>query len=164
MAEKLDRELQKLLVETNDLRRRTGQTFWHFFRTLVFWHDKGKGFSESLRLWAPGGAAVFRTLETVLRDMDEHVPDEELRSYTAEVFTRLADDLERGEHMRMSFLRWLESRFSQLTGLMQTSDAGVRIFDYEYARRVGHALELIKVDRAHEIPQRFRKLAEELVA
>ena len=46
----LEQELERLLVETNDLRRRAGQAFYHFYRTLVFWSDKGLGFGDSTRL------------------------------------------------------------------------------------------------------------------
>lgn len=159
MAHDLERELQLLLVETNDLRRRTGQTFWHFFRTLVFWNDKGKGFGESVKLWAPAGSSIFGTLAGVLREVGEHSEDTALRGYTAEVFERLADDLERGEHMRMSFLRWLESRFPDLTDLMQTSDAGERIYDYAYAQQLSSGLAMVRVDTLAELPERFRTLA-----
>jgi len=60
VASDLDRDLEKLLVGTNDLRRRTGQAFYHFYRTLIFWSDKGLSFHESTKVWMAAGAAIFR--------------------------------------------------------------------------------------------------------
>ena len=52
----------------------------------------------------------------------------------------LADDLERGDHMLMTFLRWLEGRFPELTEMMKRESSDSRILDVELARWLGSLL------------------------
>ena len=65
----LDRQLLELLVETNEQRRRVGQTLYHLYRTLVFWLPKQRSFLDVTRAWSASGAAVFDALATTLGDL-----------------------------------------------------------------------------------------------
>lgn len=125
----LDVELKRLVVGTNDQRRRVGQTLFHFYRTLIFWRDKGFGFFDVVRAWSAGGAAVFDALAGTLAALGEAERDERLRAFTVEFLEQLAGDLERGDHMMLPFLRWLETRFPELTEMMQAESADSRIYD-----------------------------------
>ncbi len=129
----LDLELKRLVVGTNDQRRRVGQTLFHFYRTLIFWRDKGLGFFDVVRAWSAGGAAVFDTLAFSLAQLGEAERDERLRAFLAEFLEQLAGDLERGDHLMLPFVRWLESRFSELTEMMQAEAADSRIYDVALA-------------------------------
>ena len=132
-AGELDLELKRLLVGTNDQRRRVGQTLFHFYRTLVFWQGKGLSFFEATRAWAASGAAVFDAMATTLREVGEPAIDAELRAFTIRFLTQLADDLEAGDHLLMPFLRWIEGRFPELTAMMQAEDERTRIYDVAFA-------------------------------
>ncbi|MDJ0523461.1 MAG: hypothetical protein QNJ90_15440 [Planctomycetota bacterium] len=129
----LDAELQRLVVGTNDQRRRVGQTLFHFYRTLIFWREKGMSFFDVVRAWSAGGAAVFDALAATLREMGAPERDEVLRAFTAEFLERLAEDLERGDHLMVPFLRWLETRFPQLTAMMHAESETSRIYDVDLA-------------------------------
>jgi len=129
----LDLELKRLVVGTNDQRRRVGQTLFHFYRTLIFWRDKGLPFLDVVRAWSAGGAAVFDGLATTLRKLGPEERDEELRGFTASFLQQLAGDVERGDHMLLPFLRWLEGRFPELTAMMQAESPGSRIYDVTLA-------------------------------
>lgn len=132
-AGELDLELKRLLVGTNDQRRRVGQTLYHFYRTLVFWRDKGLSFLDATQAWAAGGAAVFDSMASTLRELGDPVADVDLRAFTGTFLAQLADDLETGDRMMVSFLRWIEGRFPELTAMMQAEDETNRIYDVELA-------------------------------
>lgn len=135
----LERELRRLVVGTNDQRRRVGQALYHYYRTLVFWREKGLSFGDVTRAWAAGGAMIFDTLAGTLRELGPPEPDVRLRGFLARVLRRLADDLHRGDHMLVPFLRWLEARFPEITEMMRAEDAASRIYDLELAERLSGA-------------------------
>jgi hypothetical protein len=128
-----DDDLDGLLAETNDQRRRVGQTLYHFYRSLVFWHAKGRTFHATTKAWAAAGEAVFAALAASLGKRLPHQPDAVLRRYVGRVLGQLADDLERGDHMLVPFLRWIEARFPELTKMMQAETPDSRIYDVELA-------------------------------
>lgn len=136
MATALDKELLSLLVETNDQRRRVGQTLYHFYRTLIFWMPKGRTFFEITKAWSAGGAAVFDALATMLADLPPARPDGKLRRFVSRVLDHLADDLERGDHMLVPFLRWIETLFPELTTMIREESVGSRIYDLDLAREL----------------------------
>ncbi len=138
MPSQLDLELKKLVVGTNDQRRRVGQALYHFYRTLIFWNEKQVAFLEITRGWSVGGAEIFDTLARSLHELGPSERDDRLRAWLAEVFLELAADLERGDAMLFPFLRWLEGRFPTLTVMMQEEQSGSKIWDYELARRLAH--------------------------
>lgn len=129
----LDTELRRLLADTNDQRRRFGKALYHFYRTLIFWGERDATFVEATRMWAAGGAAIFDGVAASLRELSPHQQDDALRTFAATFLRRLGADLERGPHMRVSFLRWLEARFPELTTMMRTESAVGRLFDYDLA-------------------------------
>ena len=132
----LDKELLQLLVETNEQRRRVGQTLYHFYRTLGFWLPKGRSFYDITKAWSAGGAAIFDTLATTLADLPPPTPDPVLRHFLGGVLTRLADDLERGDHMLVPFLRYLETLFPELTEMIRQESVGSRVYDLDLAREL----------------------------
>ena len=136
MPTALEKELLQLLVETNEQRRRVGQTLYHFYRTLVFWLPKGRTFYDITKAWSAGGAAIFDTLATTLAELPPPTPDPTLRAFLGEVLNRLAGDLERGDHMLVPFLRYLETLFPQLTEMIRQESVGSRIYDLERAREL----------------------------
>ena len=142
MPSQLDHELKKIVLGTNDQRRRVGQAFYHFYRTLIFWNEKDVGFLDITRAWSVGGAEIFDGLATALRDLEVFGTDTRLRQWLAEVLGQLAGDLERGDAMLFPFLRWLEGRFPTLTTMMQEEQSGSKIWDYELARRLAHLFTL----------------------
>jgi len=137
----LDLELKRLLVGTNDQRRRVGQTLFHFYRTLIFWKDKGLSFTAVTRAWSAGGAAVFDALAASLREVragpddasTSPERDQDLRVFVAVFLDRLAADLDRGDAMLVPFLRWLEERFPEITRMMQQEAPDSRIHDVALA-------------------------------
>lgn len=129
----LDLELKKLIVGTNDQRRRVGQALYHFYRTLIFWHDKGLSFYEVTRSWSAGGAAIFDALQTTLCEVGEQESDDQLRELLARFLDQLAGDLGRGDHMLPPFLRWLEGCFPEVTEMMRAESAESRIYDIALA-------------------------------
>ena len=139
-AGELDLELKKLLVGTNDQRRRFGQTLFHFYRTLVFWRTKGLSFYEVTRAWSAGGAAVFDAMAGTLRELDDPGRVVALRRFVSDFLSQLAQDLERGDHLLVPFLRWLEARFPELTAMMQAEDEKSRIYDVELAEVLARML------------------------
>jgi len=136
MPTALDKELLSLLVETNDQRRRVGQALYHFYRTLIFWMPKGRTFFEITKAWAAGGAAVFDALAHVLAELPPARPDHRLRRFVGGVLEHLADDLERGDHMLVPFLRWVETLFPELTTMIREESVGSRIYDLDLAREL----------------------------
>ena len=155
----LDRELKRLILGTNDQRRRVGQAVFHLYKTLVFWHDKRRPFLDSVRAWSVGGAAIFDSLAATLEGLDRFDEDAKLRTWLAEVLDQLAGDLERGDHMLVPFLRWLESRFPELTRMMQAESAGSKIYDFALARRLtGIFARAAEADRAG-VAELFRQEA-----
>lgn len=134
----LDLEWKRLIVGTNDQRRRVGQAAYHLYRTLAFWHDKGRAFFDVTRAWSVGGAAIFDALAATLRELEVFQEDTPLRAWQADVLAVLADDLERGDAMLWPFLRWLEGRLPALTRMMQAEASGSRVYDFELARRLTH--------------------------
>ena len=139
-AGELDLELKRLLVDTNDQRRRFGQTLFHFYRTLIFWRAKGLSFFEVTRAWSAGGAAVFDAMAETLRELDDPEPDVALRGFVSGFLAQLAGDLQRGDHLLLPFLRWLEARFPDLTAMMQAEDDHSRIYDVELAEILARML------------------------
>ena len=134
MDTSLDLELKRLVVGTNEQRRRVGQAIFHLYKTFVFWRDKGHGFEDITRQWAVGGAAIFDSLASMLRDLESFEHDPPLRAWLAEVLDQLGRDLERGDQMLHPFIRWLETRFPSLTEMMQEEKSGSKVHDYELAR------------------------------
>lgn len=144
--QELDRELKKLLVGTNDQRRRVGQTLYHFYRTLVFWREKGLSFFEITRAWSAGGAAVFDAMANTLRELGGPEQDERLRAFLAAFLEQLAGDVERGDHMIVPFLRWLEGCFAEVTDMMRSEASDSRIYDVALADLLGSLF--VRVARA----------------
>jgi hypothetical protein len=132
-ASDLDLELKRLVVGTNDQRRRVGQTLYHFYRTLVFWKEKGLSFFDITRAWAAGGAAIFDAMATTLRELGDPGRDDRLRAFLAGFLDQLAEDLERGDHMIVPFLRWLDAHFPEVTAMMRAESPESRIYDLELA-------------------------------
>ena len=129
----LELELRRLVVGTNDQRRRVGQTLFHFYRTIIFWKDKGFDFTRVTQAWSAGGAAVFDTMAATLRELGAPEVDVTLRGFIEAFLAQLAGDLERGDHMVVPFIRWLEARFPELTVMMQAENSDSRIYDTELA-------------------------------
>lgn len=139
-AGELDLELKRLMVGTNDQRRCVGQTFYHFYKTLIFWKSKGLSFFEVTRSWSAGGAAIFDAMADTLRELGESASDVKLRAFTSELLVQLADDLQGGDHLLMPFLLWLERRFPELTEMMRAEDEATRIYDVEFAEVMARLL------------------------
>lgn len=136
MATALEKELLQLLVETNEQRRRVGQVLYHFYRTLAFWLPKGRPFFDITKAWSAGAATIFDSLARTLAELPPPTPDPTLRAFLGAVLNRLADDLERGDHMLVPFLRYLETLFPQLTEMIREESGGSRIHDLELAREL----------------------------
>jgi hypothetical protein len=160
----LELELRRLLAGTNDQRRRVGQTLYHFYRTLVFWREKGLGFAGVTRAWSAGGAAVFDAMAASLRELGEPERDGALRSFLADVLARLAGDLERGDGTTVAFLRWLETRFPALTRMMQEANADSRIYDVELAEMLATLFAHAARAEADALPGLLRAAAESVGA
>lgn len=159
MTTTLDRELQKLLVGTNDQRRRVGQALYHFYRTLIFWMPKGRTFLEITTAWSAGGAAVFSTLATTLEELADGTRDENLRRFVGRVLGQLADDLHRGDHMIVPFLRWIEGLFPELTEMIQQEAVDSRIYDFDLARELASLFAAAADAERAEIVASFRTFA-----
>jgi hypothetical protein len=149
-------ELRRLVAQTNDLRRRVGQVLWHLDRSLVFWDRRGKGFLAILRLWLPAAGETFEATARTMEDLGAPKEDRRLRRFLREVLERLADDLERGDHMLHPFLRWLEGRFPVLTALMKGDRPGSRVFDRALAEVLAGALLLSSREERAGIARRLR--------
>jgi len=135
MRTSLDLDLQRLLVGTDEERRRVGQALYHLYRTLVFWHPRGRTFLQITKAWAAGGATIFDTLAATLEPLGPWQRDEALRALTGRVLVQLAGDLERGDTLLVPFLRWIESVFPEITELIrQEGDAPIR--DHDLAREL----------------------------
>jgi len=160
VGEHLRDELHCLLAETNDQRRRFGQTIYHVYRMLVFWGERGKSFGRAVQLAAPAGAALFDTMEVSLRDLYPHEPDAPLRAFAADLLDRLARDLEGGDRLRVAFLRWLEGRFPALTALMRAESSDTRIFDHELAADLAQGFAAIAEASDDQLVARVRRLAD----
>ena len=158
----LDAELRRLLVGTNEQRRRVGQTLYHFYRTLVFWREHGHGFYETAKLWSGAGASVFGSLATTLRSLGSPSKDDALRAYMTAWLLQLADDLERGETMFVSYIRWLEQRFPVLTTMMKEENQDSLIFDVELCERMANTLGRFAVAERPEATQVLRDAAADL--
>lgn len=164
MAHQLDHELERLLLGTNDQRRRAGQAFFHFYKTLIFWSDKGLGFFDCTRMWSAAGAAIFDSMEATLREMLPHDEDEPLRAFVRDTLGELADCMERGDHTRLSFVRWLEGRFPDLTAMMSEEQPGSRIFDHGLAVDLAETFTFLAgADRSRMVAL-LRERAEQLRA
>jgi len=160
MRNALDLELQKLLVGTNDQRRRVGQALYHFYRTLVFWMPKGRSFFETTKAWAAGGAAIFDGLAATLEPLGPWERDRRLRAYTANFLQQLAEDLERGDHMLVPFLRWMETLFPELTEIIREEDARSKIYDYDLARELASLFVSVANAPRAEVVTSLRTCAE----
>jgi hypothetical protein len=143
LREALDAELERLLVGTNEQRRRVGQALYHFYRSLVFWSARGRSFVAIAAAWSAAGAGIFDALATTLRELPPHAPDARLRRFVRDVLLRLAADLERGDHMLVPFLRWIETRFPELTAMMQAESRATAIHDFELARELTGLFRLV---------------------
>ena len=78
-------------------------------------------------MWSAGGAAVFDAMAGTLRELGDQQDDARLRVILRRASCdQLADDLERGDHMIVPFLRWLEERMPELTAMMQEESRGLR--------------------------------------
>ncbi len=153
----LDRELERLLVGTNDQRRRAGQALYHFYRTLIFWQNKGHTFNDSVRAWCAGGAAIFDSIAGTLIDLGEKQrSDDRLRRFLFVVLDRLADDLARGDHTRTSFLRWIEGRFPELTSMMKEEAGDSKIYDISLAIDLTQLFTICAGADADEMPSMLR--------
>lgn len=159
MPTDLDRELEKLLVGTNDLRRRTGQAFFHFYRTLIFWADKGLSFLDSTKVWMAAGAAIFNLTARSLASVGESREDAPLRTYCAGILERLAEDLERGEHTRIAHVRWLETQFPTLTAMMREEAELDPILDSDLARDLAQAFTVAAGGNRGELVSTLRTTA-----
>ncbi len=153
----LDRELERLIVGTNDQRRRAGQALYHFYRTLIFWQNKGHAFHDSVRAWSAGGASIFDSIASTLIDLE--VPpecDTRLRRFMHGVLERLAEDLARGDHTRTSFLRWIEGRFPELTAMMKEEAGDSKIYDVDLAVDLTQLFTICAGADAGEMPSMLR--------
>ena len=160
MPHELDDQLRRLLVGTNEQRRRTGQALHHLYRTLVFWSRHERPFLWIVRSWAAGGAAIFAALATTLSDLPGRATDVPLRRYVREVLERLADDLERGDGMLLPFLRWLEGRFPPLTEMMQAESESTRIHDHELALLLARGfVQVNEAEPRSDLVDRIRETA-----
>ncbi len=147
---RLEEELESLLAETNDQRRRVGQAIWHFYRSLLFWRERGRSFLEIARAWAPGGAAVFHSMVATLRRLGPHEVDAPLRAFVAEVLDTCGEDVARGDTMLIPFLRWIEGKFPALTRMMQEESPDSRIYDFELATALEDLFERLAADDAKD--------------
>lgn len=163
MPTDLDLELQRLLVGTNDLRRRAGQALYHFYRTLIFWSDKGLSFLDSTQVWMAAGSHIMGLTATSLEALGDADEDAELRAFLAEVLERLAEDLERGEHTRIAHIRWLESRFPLLTAMMKREAGEAPIFDHPLARHLAETFTLCAGGTRTEVVGHLREAARALL-
>ena len=148
----LDAELRRVLADTNDQRRRFGKALYHFYRTLIFWGERGSSFAEATRMWAAGGASIFDGMCASLLELSPHKEDRALRSFAGRFLRRLGEDLERGPHMRISFLRWIESQFPELTAMMRAETPVVRISDYDLAFELANLFARVARARDDAIP------------
>jgi hypothetical protein len=158
----LDAELRRLLVRTNDQRRRTGQALHHLYRTLVFWARHEATFLESVQRWSPGGAEIFRQLALTLEALEPVEPDDALRPYFGEVLEHLADDLERGDRMLVPFLRWIESRFPPLTEMMRGESDESRTYDVDLAWLLARTFAACRTAARREMVKALRDAARSL--
>jgi len=156
----LEKELLHLLVETNEQRRRVGQTLYHFYRTLAFWLPKGRPFFDIMKAWSAGGAAIFDGLATTLAELPPPQPDPTLRRFLGEVLNRLADDLERGDHMLVPFLRYLETLFPKLTEMIRQESAESKIYDLELARELASLFAVAPDTPRKDVVRSLRASAE----
>ena len=140
MERELNEELTQLIVGTDDLRRRVGQVFYYFYRSLIFWTEKGLSFYEVTKLWAAGAAAMLDTMAGTLSGLHPHERDERLRTYVADVLRRLCAYVGQDERMHVTFVRWMEPRFAELTEMMKEDSGVVRIYDYDLALSLSQAL------------------------
>ncbi len=153
-------ELRRLLAETNDQRRRFGQTFWHLYRSLVFWGEHGHSFARTVQLAAPAGAALFQSMAVSLVDLEPKRPDRALRRFARDVLERLAADLDGGDRLRVAYLRFLEGRFPALTELMRAESPETRLFDHDLAAELAQGFAAISTVSADAVPARVRHLAD----
>lgn len=164
MPHQLDHELERLLIGTNDQRRRAGQAFFHFYKTLIFWSDKGLGFHDCTRMWSAAGAAIFDAMAGRLQDMLPHDEDEPLRTFVRDTLDELADCMERGDHTRLSFVRWIEGRFPDLTAMMADERPDSRIFDYALAVDLAETFTFMAGADRKRMVALLRERAERLLA
>ena len=158
----LDDELKRLLVGTNEQRRRVGQTLYHYYRTLVFWRERGNGFFETTKLWSGAGASVFAHLATTLQSFGEPSEDGPLRAFLVAWLLQLAEDLERGDGMFVPYLRWLEQRFPVLTTMMKEERADSLIFDVALCRIMAGSLGRVALATREGAIARLREAADDL--
>ena len=160
MRKSIDDELLALVADTNDQRRVVGQALIALHRALLIPRDRG--FVDSVQKWAPGAAQLFGSMETRLRRLTPHARDESIRSWLRPVLDRLADDLERGDHGRLSFLAWLQGRFLDLTRLLREEERGTRIHDVLLARDLSLVMGTVARVDATSAASALRVAAREL--
>jgi len=156
------REALRLLLGTNDARRRVGQALAHLHRSLVFWGGEGRSFAWIVRSWAVVAAAVFDDLATTLRELEVFGEDRRLRPWLAAVLLRLAADLEGGHARLFPFVRWLDARFPALTRMMRAEPPGSRVYDLELARALTTGLVRVAGDASGALVDGLREAAASL--
>ncbi len=161
MRKSVDDELLALVAETNDQRRVVGQALVALHRALLVPRDRG--FVVSVQKWAPGASLLFGSMETRLRRLSPHRLDGALRGWLKPVLERLADDLERGDRGRLSFLAWLQGRFLDLTRLLKEEARGTKIHDLVLARDLGLVLGSVARGNVTSAASALRAGARELV-
>ena len=102
-------------------------------------------------------------METRLRRLSPHRRDESIRRWLRPVLERLADDLERGDRGRLSFLAWLQGRFLDLTRLLHEEAHGTRIHDLLLARDLGLVMGSVSRGDVGSAAAVLRAAARELV-
>ena len=162
MRKSIDDELLALVADTNDQRRVVGQSLVALHRALLVPRDRG--FVASVQKWAPGASLLFGGMETRLRRLSPHRRDEALRRWLMPVLERLAEDLERGDRGRLSFLAWLQGRFLDLTRLLKEEERGTRIHDLVLARDLSLVLGSVSRGSVESAATALRSGAGALVA
>ncbi len=161
MRKTFDDELLALIADTNDQRRVVGQALVALHRALLV---PGTGeFPAVVAKWAPGAALLFGGMETRLRRLSPHARDEAIRRWLRPVLERLADDLERGDRGRLSFLAWLQGRYTDLTKLLKEEEQGTKIHDLVLARDLSLLLGSLARGDAKASAATLRTAAAELV-
>lgn len=158
----IDDELLALVAETNDQRRVVGQALVALHRALLLPRDRE--FVASVQKWAPGASLLFGSMETRLRRLSPHRRDDALRRWLNPVLARLADDLERGDRGRLSFLAWLQGRFLDLTRLLKEEARGTKIHDLVLARDLGLVFGAVARGSVASAASALRAGGRELVA
>lgn len=158
----LRQELETLLLDTNDARRRLGQALYHFYRTLVFWQRRGLDFARITAIWAPAAADLLGEMGRTLARRPQQGVDARMRAYAADVLERLAHDLERGDAALPLFLSYMETRFPMLTALMREVDPAQPVHDGALMQTLAEGLGRAARSSAAQRPPVLRETAQDL--